>query len=48
MSPDTLSSASLLEAADVARDGPRRDAEGLADLPEAEALAAELRALQAE
>ena len=35
------SSVSLLEAADVARDGPRRDAEGLADLLEAEARVAE-------
>ena len=36
------SSVSLLETADVARDGPRRDTEGLGDLLEAEALVAEL------
>ena len=36
------SSASLLETADVARGGPRRDTEGLADVLEAESLVAEL------
>ena len=36
------SAVSVLDTADVARRGPRRDTEGLADLLEAEALAAEL------